>query len=262
MVNISTETWNKAGIFVIKIHENDDVNKTLLKLLCFSNVAKKWGGKNIYDLINKEKGKHKVTNMNYLTKPQIRQYKIDRTRLFKNSKYVHEDIVITIIMQFRLSDPKTVKFRADLVFNQINLILKKEISIVIRLLKAFSAEKIKLQHKALENGRVRTDMYFSEHKFAAEIDEKGHTDRNQYKENERQTRIEKHSDCKFFRRINPDAEGFDIFLENSKIQNYISQSNKEKLKSKFAKELLNYILSISKPLKHIRHFVKKILPTL
>ena len=33
-------------------------------------------------------------------------------------------------------------------------------------LKAFSAEKIKLQHKVLENERVRTDMYFSEHKFA------------------------------------------------------------------------------------------------
>ena len=39
--------------------------------------------------------------------------------------YVHEDIGITIIMQSRLSDPKTIKFRADLGFNQINLILKK-----------------------------------------------------------------------------------------------------------------------------------------
>ena len=33
-------------------------------------------------------------------------------------------------------------------------------------------------------------MYFSKHKFAVEIDEKGHTDRNQGKENERQTKIE------------------------------------------------------------------------
>ena len=41
-------------------------------------------------------------------------------------------------------------------------------------------------------------MYFSEHKFAAEIDEKWHTDRNQDKENERQTKIEKHSYYKFF----------------------------------------------------------------
>ena len=30
MVNISDETWNKTGVPVIRIHENDDVNKTLL----------------------------------------------------------------------------------------------------------------------------------------------------------------------------------------------------------------------------------------
>ena len=122
--------------------------------------------------------------------------------------YVHEDIAITLIMQSRLSDPKTIKFRADLGFNQINLILKKEQSVVIPLLKAFSAEKIKLQHKALKNERVRTDMYFSEHKFAVEIDEKGHVDRNQNEENKRKTKIEKHSDCKFIHRINADVEGF------------------------------------------------------
>ena len=73
-------------------------------------------------------------------------------------------------------------------------------------------------------------MCFFQHKFAVEIDKKGHTDRNQDKENKRQTKIEKHSDCKFFHRISPDAEGFDIFLEVSKIQNYIPQSNEEKLK--------------------------------
>ena len=71
-------------------------------------------------------------------------------------------------------------------------------------------------------------MYFSELIFAVEIDEKEHTDKNQNDKNEKQTKIEKHSDCKFFHRINPDAEGFDIFLEISKIKNYIIQSNEEK----------------------------------
>ena len=60
-------------------------------------------------------------------------------------------------------------------------------------------------------------MYFSEHKFVVEIDEKCHIDRNQNEENEKQTKIEKHSDSKFFHRINPDVEGFDIFLEISNI---------------------------------------------
>ena len=96
-------------------------------------------------------------------------------------------------MQSRSSDPKTIKFRADLEFNPINLILKKEQSVVIPLLKAFSAEKTKPQHKALKKERLRTDMYFSEHKFAAEIYGKGHTDRIKMKKTKDKIKIEKHS---------------------------------------------------------------------
>ena len=40
MVGISTETWNKARVFLIRVHENDNVNKTLFKLLCISDVKK------------------------------------------------------------------------------------------------------------------------------------------------------------------------------------------------------------------------------
>ena len=164
MVDISAETRNKAEVFVIKIHKNDNVNKTLkvfylhyhfyFELLCISDIAKRWSGKNIYDLIDKEiKGKFTVKSMSDLTKPQIRKYKTDRARLFKGNKHsmcVSEDILILIIMQSTLSDLKTLKFRADLGFNHINLILKKEQSAVIPLLKAFSAEKVRLQHKALK----------------------------------------------------------------------------------------------------------------
>ena len=126
--------------------------------------------------------------MSKLTKLQIRKYKIGRARLFKGSEhsmYVHEDVAIGIIMQSRLSNPKMIKFRAD---SKINLILEKEQSVVIPLLIAFSAEKIELQHKILKNERVKTmyiNMYFSERKFVAEIDEKGHIDRNQNEENKR-----------------------------------------------------------------------------
>ena len=71
-------------------------------------------------------------NMSDPIKSQIKKYKKDRERLFKGNKhsmYVHEDISITIIMQSRLSNPKTIKFRADLGFSQINLILQKGQSI-------------------------------------------------------------------------------------------------------------------------------------
>ena len=195
MVDISAETWNKAGVAAISVHKNNDVNKTLLQSLCISN---RWGDgvvKIFMTLIDKEiKGKYGVKNMGDLTKQQIRKYRIDRAKLIKGSKdsmYVHEDILIPVILQSRLSNSKTIKFRADLGLNQIDLILKKEQSVVIPLLKAFSAEKIKLQHKALKYKRLRTDMYFSEHKFAVKIDAKGHTDRNQDKESERQTKNRK-----------------------------------------------------------------------
>ena len=112
MVIISAETQNKAEVAVININENDNVNKLLFKLLCISDVKKRWGGKNLYDLIDKEiKGKYEVKNMSDLKKQQIRKYKTDRARLIKGSKhsmYVHEDISIPIIMQSRLSDPKTI----------------------------------------------------------------------------------------------------------------------------------------------------------
>ena len=90
--------------------------------------------------------------------------------------------------------------------------------------------KSKAAAQSLRKQKVRTDMYFPEHKFAVEIDEEGHTDKNQDEENERQTKIEKHSDCKFLHRINPDTKLSDVFVEISKIQNYITQSNEEKIK--------------------------------
>ena len=210
MVDIKAETWNKPEVAAIKIQENDNVDKTVLLFLCISDLGKRSSCKNIYDLIDEEtKGKYQVKNMNELTKQQIRKFKIDRARLIKDSKhsmYVHEDIAISIIMQ-RLSNPKMINFRSDLGFNQVNLILKKEQSVVIPLLKAFSAEKIEQQYKALKNRRIRIDMYFSEHKLVVEIDEKEHTDRNQNEENKRQVNIEEHLNCKFHR-IDPDVKGF------------------------------------------------------
>ena len=54
MVKISAETWNNAGVSVLKIYENDDVNKTLLLFLCISGISKRLGCANIYDLIDKK----------------------------------------------------------------------------------------------------------------------------------------------------------------------------------------------------------------
>ena len=40
MVDIIVEAWNKSGVSVINIHENDNANKTLFKLLCISDKKK------------------------------------------------------------------------------------------------------------------------------------------------------------------------------------------------------------------------------
>ena len=41
MIKTSAITWNNAGVSVLKIHENDNVNKTLLLLLWISDISKK-----------------------------------------------------------------------------------------------------------------------------------------------------------------------------------------------------------------------------
>ena len=41
LVGIRAEAWNKAKVAAINIHENDDINKTVLLLLCISDASKR-----------------------------------------------------------------------------------------------------------------------------------------------------------------------------------------------------------------------------
>ena len=54
-MDISAETWNNTGVSVFKIHEDDDVNNTLLLLFCNSDINKRLGCMNICNLIDKER---------------------------------------------------------------------------------------------------------------------------------------------------------------------------------------------------------------
>ena len=49
----------------------------------------------------------------------------------------------------------------------------------------------------------RTDLYFHKYKLAIEVDELGHTDRNNNSEIERQKKLEREHNCVFIR-ISPD----------------------------------------------------------
>ena len=83
MIKIRAKTWNNAGLSVLKIYENDDVNKTLLLLLCLSDVSKRLSCANIYDIIDKEiKWKYNLkkwmNSQKNKLKIQNRQIKIDQ----------------------------------------------------------------------------------------------------------------------------------------------------------------------------------------
>ena len=102
----------------------------------------------------------------------------------------------------------------------------------------------------------RIDLYFYEYKLAIEIDELGHNDRNTDYEIKRQREIEKEINC-VFTRTNPDAADFNMNRLRNQIYKHIIKSKEEKLKSKFAKDLLSYTSSMFILLKPMKHFVKK-----
>ena len=164
--------------------------------------------------------------MGDFAKQQIRKNKKDRAKLIKDSKhsmYVHKDILILIIIQSRLSDPKTINFRSDLGFNQINLILKKEQSVIESIRDTFKGEDIRIQYTVLG---YRIDLYFYEHKLAIEIDELGHNDRNTDYETKREREIKNELNCVFIR-TNPDVANFDINELNNQIFNTLFNQEKK-----------------------------------
>ena len=84
-----------------------------------------------------------------------------------------------------------------------------------------------------KNGRAyilfRIDVYFTKYFLAVEIDEKGHTDRDLIFEEKKQKALEKELNCEFIR-INTSRENYDASYEASRIQTFISNSNKNKIK--------------------------------
>ena len=67
-------------------------------------------------------------------------------------------------------------FRCKFGFKLRDIIIGKEKSVTVKILKVFSNEKILLQHSVLN---YQTDLFFSKHKLAIEVDERGHTDRDE-----------------------------------------------------------------------------------
>ena len=90
-------------------------------------------------------------------------------------------------------------------------------------------EKIQVENNDQKYILFRIDIYFTEHSVAAEIDEKGHTDRDLIFEERRQKALEKRLNCEFIR-INTSRENYDAGY--GKIQTFISKFNDQKNENK------------------------------
>ena len=101
-------------------------------------------------------------------------------------------------MHCRVSIPELTEFKTRLGINQHDLIMTKKQSVLTKIMKVFPSEEILLQYSVLS---YKIDLYFSNHRLAIEVDEKGHKDRNIDYEIKRQKEL----DCEFIR-INPDGK--------------------------------------------------------
>ena len=83
---------------------------------------------------------------------------------------------------------RAVNFKTKLGFNQHDLIMTQEQSLLSKIVTLFVAEEIILQHNVLG---YRNDAYFSKYKLAIEVDEQGHKGRNIDYEIQKQKALEK-----------------------------------------------------------------------
>ena len=191
MVDISTKnmessTWNNAGVHVIIIHYIGE-NKPVLWLR-IKDIERELDVENIYDLIDKEiKGRFESNNP---TDEQIKKYKRYGSEFIENTKfmYAHDNIITPIIMHCRVATPKSIEFRSKLRFNQYDITLTKEQSVLKLVMDAFEGENMQTQYSVLG---YRIDLYFYKHILVVEVDEKGHKDRNIDHEIQRQKALEK-----------------------------------------------------------------------
>ena len=102
------------------------------------DIGEKLGVESICDLIGKDiKDKFETVNP---TKQQIREYKRHGSELFDDEKfmYTHEDIIMPLIMNCRVSTPKAIELRSELEFRQDDIVLSKEQPVITIIKKIIS----------------------------------------------------------------------------------------------------------------------------
>ena len=126
-------------------------------------------------------------------------------------------------MHCRVSTPKAIEFKSKLGFDQYDITLTKEQSVLRSIMDKFKGENMQTQYSVLS---CRTDFYFHVHKLTVEVDENDHNYRDIDYEIKTQKGMEKERDCGFVR-INSDRENFIISKANNKIFTHIKESIKK-----------------------------------
>ena len=132
---------------------------------------------------------------------------------------------------------KAAELKIKFGFNQLDPVMTKQQSIGLRIKKTFLNEEI-IGDFYVKKFDYMFDFYLPKRQPAIEVDELGHEDRKQNKENKRQKELEEYPKCTFIR-INPDEKDFSVYDGLGRIQAFIYKlkgEELEKLKDKI-KEL-------------------------
>ena len=140
------------------------------------NIEEKLGHKNLSVIINKYDKINKKRRCELVNKP-IKE---------SGRRFLHIDLALKIIIDCRTD--KSCSIKEKLGFKLHDVINTKEQTIINSIKDTFEGENIQTQYSVLG---YRIDLYFHEYKFAIEVDELGHTNRNINNEIERQKALEK-----------------------------------------------------------------------
>ena len=173
-----------------------------------------------------------------LTIKQRRKYKRTASEISKelkndpqNCKYVRNAVMEEVIKNCRgvkqcndditrVDKEKQIKnFRQLLAFKENKIFETKEYSVIKQIKKVFIRQKMTDQYKV---DKYFIDLFFLDHKLGIEINENGHFYRYDIKKQEREETIKNKSIALI--RINPDKEGFNIFIKIGEIQDFIYES--------------------------------------
>ena len=209
---IPKKTWKKC---CVKTAVFNNLKKNIRKLwLKMHDIQDTLSVKNMSHLTRKKT--HCIFDSKNPTEEQILDYK----SWFNDGLYIITELALKIIMYSRLSSKNPKKFRSELGFKRLDLIMTKEQSVLKSVKDAFEGGKMNthtVTHKI--------DLYFHDYKLAIENDEKGYKYRDIKHEIKRQKAIEKKLDCKFIE-INLEKESFNISKPMNEVHRHITSQLK------------------------------------